>query len=134
MTMNYTASVKNVRAQALASKIDAATDPAHMIIYSGARPLGVGAITDQVALVTLVLKKPCYTSITDGILYLDTIVEQMVMTSGHATWARIVDGSGTPVGDMDIGVAGSGADIVLPTVDLIQGSYVRITAGQIREG
>lgn len=134
MTMSYSTDVKNARAQALVNKIDVATTPAKLILYSGVKPLGVGKVTDQVALVTLTLAKPCYTSISDGVIYLAAVPEQMVLTTGEVTWARIVTGADAPVGDVDVGITGSGADLMLPTTELIAGSYVRLTAGQLREG
>lgn len=133
MSLSYTVAVKNARAQALTNLIDASAAAGSITIYSGAAPTGVGAITDQVVLITIPLQKPCFSSITSGVITLAAITEQMVMTTGQAGWARIANGDGVAIADMSVGVNGSGADIELPTVDLIQGAYIRITAGQITE-
>lgn len=133
MSLIYSVAVRNARAQALTNLIDASSAAGSITIYSGVAPTGVGAITDQVALITIPLQKPCYSSITSGVITLSAITEQMVMTTGQAGWARITNGDGVAIADMSVGVNGSGADIELPTVDLIQGAYIRITAGQITE-
>jgi len=134
MSLTYTTAVKNARANALVNQIDVATNPATIILYSGTAPIGVGAITTQVALVTLPLQKPCYASITNGVITLNAIIEQMVQATGTAGFARLLDGDGIAIADMTIGINGSGEDIEIPTVNLIQGSYIRITTGQITEG
>ena len=131
--MRYSADVKNARAQATANKIDAGAGAGSLTIYSGDLPATLGDITTQTALLTLPLQKPCAALIENGVTTLATIAEQMVMVTGTATWALIKNGDGVAVVDLLVGVSGSGADIELPTVDLIQASYVRVTAGQISE-
>jgi hypothetical protein len=44
-----------------------------------------------------------------------------------------MDGSGTWVADMDVGVTGSGAVIQLNSTDIFQGGIVRITSAVIQE-
>ncbi len=133
MSLTYTTAVKNSRAQALANQIDASSAAGSLTIFTGAAPVGVGTVTTQTALVVMPLQKPCSASIANGILTLANITEQMVQTTGQAAWARLKNGDGVAIADMSVGLSGSGADIELPTVSLIQGSYVRITAGQISE-
>ena len=119
MSLTYTTAVKNVRAQALVGLIDAASNPGIMILYTGVAPVGVGTITSQQALVTLSLQKPCYATIENGVITLNSIAEQMVQTTGTAGFARLFDGNNVAIADMTIGVIGTGADIEIPTVDLI---------------
>lgn len=133
MSLTYTVAVRNARAQAMTNLIDASAAAGSITIYAGTAPAGVGAITNQIALITIPLSKPCYSSITSGVISLASISEQMVQITGHAGWARIANGDGVAIADMNVGITGSGADIELPTVDLIQGAYIRITAGQITE-
>lgn len=131
--MRYSTDVKNARAQATASKIDIGATAGSLTIYSGELPAVLGNITTQNALLTLALQKPCAALIENGVITLAAIAEQMVMVTGTASFALIKNGDGVPVIDMPVGVNSSGADIELPTVDLIQGAYIRITAGQITE-
>lgn len=133
MSMRYSVDVKNARAQATANKIDAGTGTGSLTIYSGELPVTLGNVTTQTAIVTLPLQKPCAAIIENGVTTLAAIAEQMVMVTGTATWALIKNGDGTPVVDLLVGVNGSGADIELPTTDLIQGAFIRVTAGQISE-
>jgi len=134
MSLTYTSDVKNARAQALVNQIDAGSSQASIILYTGSAPIDVGVITTELPLVTLTLPKPCYASIVNGVISLNVIPEQMVQATGAAGFARLLNGDGDAIADMTVGVNGSGEDIELPTVDLIQGSYIRITAGQITEG
>ena len=134
MSLTYTVAVQNARAQALTNLIDASATAGSITIYTGTPPAAVGTITDQVALITIPLQKPCYSSITSGVITLAAITEQMLLQTGQAGWARLKNGDGLAIADMTVGINGSGADIELPTVDLIQGAYIRITAGQITEG
>lgn len=131
--MRYSVDVMNARAQATASKIDVGASAGSLTIYSGSLPLMLGDITTQTVLSTLPLQKPCAAIIENGVTTLAAIAEQMVMVTGTASWALIKNGDGVPVVDLSIGVNGSEADIELPTVDLIQGAYIRITAGKITE-
>ena len=133
MSLTYTVAVKNARAQALTNLIDASAAAGSITIYTGAAPAAAGAITTQLPLIVIPLQKPCFASIASGVITLDAITEQMVQTTGAAGWARIANGDGVAIADMSVGVNGSGADIELPTVNLIQGAYIRITAGQITE-
>ncbi len=133
MSLSYTVAVRNARAQALTNLIDASATAGSITIYTGTAPDGVGAITNQIALIVIPLSKPCVASITNGVINLAAITEQMVTVTGKAGWARIKNGDGVAIADLTIGLNGSGADIELPTLDLIQGAYIRITAGQITE-
>ncbi|WP_320152566.1 hypothetical protein [uncultured Tolumonas sp.] len=133
MSMRYSVDVKNARAQATANKIDVGAGAGSLTIYSGELPVTLGNITTQTAILTLPLQKPCAAIIENGVTTLAAIAEQMVMVTGTATWALIKNGDGIPVVDLLVGVNGSGADIELPTTDLIQGAFIRVTAGQISE-
>lgn len=133
MSLSYTVAVRNARAQAFTNLIDASATAGSITIYTGTSPAGVGAITNQTALIVIPLSKPCVASITNGVITLAAITEQMVPVTGKAGWARIKNGDGVAIADLVVGLNGSGADIELPTLDLIQGAYIRITAGQITE-
>lgn len=133
MSMRYSVDVKNARAQATANKIDVGAGAGSLTIYSGELPVTLGNITTQTAILTLPLQKPCAAIIENGVTTLAAIAEQMVMVTGTATWALIKNGDGIPVVDLLVGVNGSGADIELPTTDLIQGAFIRVAAGQISE-
>lgn len=133
MSLSYTVAVKNARAQAFTNLIDASATAGSITIYTGTAPSGVGAITNQTALIVIPLQHPCVSSIANGVITLAAISEQMVPVTGKVGWARIKNGDGVAIADITVGLNGSGSDIELPTVDLIQGAYIRITAGQITE-
>lgn len=133
MSFSYSLAVKNARAHALTSLIDDGPTAGTITIYSGSAPASVGEVINQIALVVIPLNKPCYSSITNGVITLDAVVEQMVQVTERAGWARIANSQGVAIADMTVGVVGSDSDIELPTVDFIQGAYIKVTAGQITE-
>lgn len=132
--IEFSASIKNSRASAITSRIDASTTGGRIVIFSGEKPLGVGALTTQIELISFPLNKPSYASIDDGVITLRAIDEQMVATTGTAQFARIMDGDGGAVADISVGLIGSDADIKLPTLNVVQGAYIRLTSVKINGG
>lgn len=82
-----------------------------------------------VLLGTLTLSQPAGT-IANGILTLNTITEDSSADANNtATWGRFRDGDGNPVLDGSIGVAGSGADFIINTTNIVAGGPIRIADG-----
>jgi hypothetical protein len=133
-TITWSTAAKDARMQALADLIDGAGAPGEIHIYDGTPPDPPGGdVTTQVLLATLTLSLPCGT-VSGGALTLSPIEEEdLAPASGTATWARLVDGAGAWVADMDVGVTGSGAVIQLNATDIYQGGIVRITSAVIQE-
>jgi len=121
--------VRNAQLQALATLIDAGNAAATLSLYTGMAPSGMGAITNQQLLVSMLMAYPCTSKIEYGVLTFAAIAEQMVTGTGLAGWARIADSTGVALCDLSVAV--SGADFNLPTVDLIAGAYLRITGAAI---
>lgn len=139
--ISYTTAIKQSRAQALVTLIDAhATLPGCLKLYSGAKPASAGLDPEGTALVTVLLRHPCSSSVADGVVHLVDTEECLVDATGITVWARLVSGDGTVLGDMDVGPTGSGADIEIPSlgqdgsVQLIQGSFLRLVGATITEG
>lgn len=133
MSLSYSVAVKDARAHALTTLIDAGGSAGNITLYTGVAPVGVGDVTTQASLVVIQLQKPCYSSISNGVITLDAGIEQMVQVTGRAGWARIANSQGIAIADMTVGLTGSGSDIELPTLDFIQGAYIKVMAGQITE-
>lgn len=121
--------VRDAMLQVVADAIDAGSpSPGLIRIYDGTAPDPPGSdVTTQTLLAELTCSIPCGT-VANGVLTLAAIAEEdNAPATGTASWARIVDGAGAWVADLDVGVAGSGAAIVLNAVEIYQGGIVRIT-------
>lgn len=78
---------------------------------------------------TLILSKPVGT-VANGELVLAPITEDASAdTSGNATWARIQDGDGNEVMDLDVSDLNGSAPIKLNTTAIVQGGPIRINTG-----
>lgn len=121
--------VKDSMLQAVADAIDAgAPTPGQILIFDGTAPDPPGSdVTTQTLLAVITCSLPCGT-VTNGALSFAPLSEESnAPASGTATWARLTDGAGSWVADLDVGVAGSGAAIELNAVEIYQGGIVRIT-------
>lgn len=103
--MTFALSVISDRLQALTRALDA--DPAlpgKLVIYDGPRPSS-GDNPDPVSsvLATCVFPRPSLDSVTTFTLRLRQPLPTMVQTTGLATWARLTDGAGRFVADLDVG-------------------------------
>ena len=114
--MTFALSVISDRLQALTRALDAdPTLPGKLVIYDGPRPSN-GDSPDPVssALATCVFPRPSLDSVTTFTLRLRQPLPTMVTVTGLATWARLVDGTGRFVADVDVGT-----DDTLPLPEVI---------------
>lgn len=114
---------------AFAEAIDADTNPGEIRIYDGSMPANAEtAISGQTLLATLTFSSPPQSGVSNGVLTFDDITEDSEAdASGTATWARIVDGDGATIADVNVGT--SDATLILNTTSIVQGGPVRITSG-----
>lgn len=132
--ISFSTSVKNARLAAIAGAIDAGDSPASFVVYSGTRPSPGAAVTDQVALATLEVPQPFAADISSGVLTGAGFEEVMADADGEATWARLVDGEGGWVMDLDVGIEGSGADVTISSTTIYRGILTRISRMIFAEG
>lgn len=122
MAVNYRASLKATRMQAVLDDIDNHASPAFLEICSAAF---------AAVLATIPLSDPSFTRSADvltmaGVPKSDTSAD----ATGTAAVARIKDGGGTTIVN-NLTVGTSGTDIVLNSVSIVAGQTVSITAGTI---
>src|SRR5574343_71953 len=135
--MDVTIALRNSMLSAVAGAINAGSGTGKLRVYAGDIPATVGDITTQQLLLEAPLAKPAHASIVDGFLILKAIPEQMIITTGIASFAVIVDGDGSPVMSLSVGVTntpepGDYYDLPVPTTQFIAGAYFRIPSGSIR--
>ena len=130
MTIRYATSVKNARMVATAAKIDAGSGSAKLIFYTGTAPASNGAVTYQEKLAEFTLQKPA-TSISFGVMTALIDGRATVLKDGRIGWVRLVDGDGVAVADYDVGLAGSGADLILATLDVNKDSALELSGAEL---
>jgi len=134
MALGYAMDLRNARLDLVRDRIDADTDPGTIKIYSGTRPATGAAITSQVLLVTGTFDKPSAPDAVDGVLEFEDITYTNGITDGMATWARIEDGDGAFVADGSVGIAGSGADVIINSVGILEDGPVLHVSATITAG
>ena len=72
------------------------------------------------------LQKPA-TSISLGVMTALIDGRSTVIKDGRIGWVRLVDGDGVAVADYDVGLAGSGADFTLSTLDVNKDSALELS-------
>lgn len=88
-----------------------------------------------VLLATLTLNDPAAPAASGGVLTFDaTNVEGTAVADGTAAWARITDSADTFVMDADVGVSGSGAEVIVSTTTIATNGQVTLQSATLTEG
>jgi len=135
MAFSYNVDIRNARLELVRDAIDAGeTDPGTITIYSGTRPATGAAITDQIALAVGTFGDPCAPDPEDGLLTFAAIDYGEAIGTGTATWARIQDGDDGFAADADVGMAGSGADVIINSTGIVEFGAVTHVSASITAG
>jgi len=123
---------RNVRLQAIINEMDSSLTNGRISFYNGARPVTGGLVTSLIGEVTL--SNPSG-SVYEGVLVFNLILDELSTNlTDNVTWARITNGNGDFVMDLDCGEDGSGAEIIFDTISCIAGGKISIISGLIIEG
>lgn len=136
MTIGLSSTLRDNRLTVIKDAVDAGSGAGTLKFYTAPRPSTGGAGGDVTLLGTLTLNDPCGT-VSAGVLTFDvdpTIVDSSADDTGTAVWARLADSDGTFVADLSVGVAMSGADIILNTTSIVITGSITMTSGTITEG
>lgn len=122
--MSCSLSLVSDRLQALTRALDAdLTLPGRMLIYSEARPAsGQPPAVGALLLGTVHFPRPSLYSVAQNVLTLNNPLPVLVQYTGLAVWARLVNGAGQYIADVDVGI---GDEEVLI---LDENGYVALTA------
>jgi hypothetical protein len=116
---------------AITALIDAAPTPGTLEIFGGQQPAsaddGVGA---QQPIASLTFSRPAFGTPLNGVIGARPIDQRPAMASGTASWARILDGRGNAILDIDVGE--SGAALNLTSTQLFEHGPVVINALVLR--
>lgn len=126
MTIGMTTAVRNARMAAIKALIDA-SGSGKIIIYDDTRPATGGSGTT--ALVTLTMPNPCGPDPTSGVLNISGVPPVAATAASTATWARLTDGAGTPIIDLDVGT-----EVIMDSPITTVGEVVSISTISLTEG
>ncbi len=133
MTVGYATALRNSQLLAVSAAADAGTAAAIIRIYDGSRPETGGAVTNLLA--ELTMSDPAFAAPMGGVMVAGVIApDTATNAAGVATWFRVVDSTGAFVLDGSVGLAGSGADMVLDDVNILINQELRLGGFSITEG
>lgn len=122
MAVNYSATLKTTRMQAVLTAIDANASPGFIEICTTAYAS---------ILVTITLSKPSFSISADTLTALGVPKSGVAGNTGTAAIARIKDGAGTVVAQ-GLTVGTTGSDINLNSTSITSGQTVTLTAGTLQ--
>lgn len=127
MTVAITPEHNHARLSATLAFLDTGSAPARLRIYSGARPEMPWADPMGELLVEIRLSKPAGT-IGSGLLTLTQQENGLIVASGIASWARLVNGDDVAAMDLDCSDTDAGGDIQLISLMLYLGGDARMVS------
>lgn len=133
MTLNLSQTVKAARTAALKSSIDAAGTASILALYAEPRP-APGANSAATLLASIVLVYPCGV-IDDTGLHLVASGSAQAVGAGIANWARLSDGNGNWIMDVDCKQTGDTrqAELILDIAQFFPGAFVNLVSAVIAE-
>lgn len=122
---------KNLRLNALVDAISVGVPASRLNLMSGGQPAAGGS--SGIILASIPLPINLIGTLENGVLTFADIEVATVQQNGTTSWARIVDGEGNWVVDMDVGLNGSGASITIDNLTLFQGAFVSVISAVLQE-
>jgi hypothetical protein len=117
----------DARLQSVVAFLAAGAEAARVQVYDGARPALAGLPAGKL-LAAIALMEPIGT-VADGLLTIAPTSEVLIVNTGQATWARVVNGNGTLAWDCDVSDLNGTGELRLPSTTLYAGGYTRIVSG-----
>ena len=131
MIVNVSPAVATAMLSAVLAQIDAdSVNSATLTLYPAPMPspgsvLGIGS-----ALCVLYLADPAGT-VSAHVLTVTTPISAQRSASGTATWARLSDGAGNWIMDLNVTLAGAGGAVPLDQVEGYTGGFVTLTSAAL---
>lgn len=124
MTVAITQALNEARLAGVLAFLDAGAQRARLRIYAGTRPATPADAPAGTPLAEVPLAKPAGT-VSGGVLALAPYDEGLIVATGVATWARVVNGADQVAFDLDCSDTGGGGDVILASTQLYAGGGVR---------
>lgn len=121
---------RNAACNAVVDLLDAGAGDGTLKIYDGTRPANANtAVTTQVLLAQLTYADPAFGAAAAGVATANAIdSDASADDSGTASWFRSEDSDSNTVMDGDVGLSGSGANLILDSVSITAGQTVSVTS------
>jgi hypothetical protein len=103
-------------------------------VYSGSRPASANDAATGTLLGTKTGGSP-FGTVTGGVLTGSAVTGSTAVASGTASWFRVTASNGTTtVFDGDVGATGSGAEMILADVQIVEGGTLEVDSITITGG
>lgn len=133
--MNLNVTIRTAQAELVRTAFDAAATPGKFKFYTGTTPATGAAITTETLLGTLVMSYPCAPAASAGAFTFSAITsDNSADASGTIGWARGTDGGDAFVADFTVGIAGSGADIIVNSTTVVAGGTISMSSATYTQG
>jgi hypothetical protein len=136
MALSFSDALRNARANAITTAVDAGSGAGILEIRTGSKPTSPDDAATGTLLASITLNDPSFSSSSDGVITLDespTISDASADATGTAAHFRIKTSAGAGVVDGTVTATGGGGDLTLNTTSLVSGASVTITGGTITE-
>lgn len=130
MTVTITPEHNAARLAATLAFLDAGPQAARLRIYTGPRPASPSDDPTGTMLVEIALTKPAGT-FSGGVLALTQQADGLIVASGTATWARVVNGDGATAFDMDCSDGAGTGDCRLASTALFAGGDAKLVSANL---
>lgn len=110
--------------------LDSGAGAARLRLYSGARPATLGGDIAGTLLHEIAFTKPCG-SVAAGVLSLTQDGAPLILATGTAAWALLINGHGAAAMDMDCSLIGGAGECQLPTLLLYLGGTVLVVLSEL---
>lgn len=127
MTVAITVEHNEARLAGTLAFLDSGPEPARLRIYGGTRPPSPAALPSSAMLVEIRLTKPAGT-ISGGLLTLTQQEDGLIVATGVATWARLVNGFDVTALDLDCSGTDGDGDVKLASTNLYLGGDARMVS------
>lgn len=129
MQVTILADILTPMAAELAAGINAGAGDPQIEFYTADKPAGPAtAITTQTLLGTLVCSTPAVVASGATVTFASITADTSADADGTATWARIRNGDGLAVIDVDVSNGAGTGVIKLNTVSIVAGGLIQITS------
>ncbi|MBL0143863.1 MAG: hypothetical protein IPP91_17605 [Betaproteobacteria bacterium] len=125
--IEISAALNDARLAGVVAFLASGTSAEKMMVYDGARP-AFGATPTGILLVEIALLDP-FGTILDGVLTVAPPPPAMILATGVATWARVVNGADVIGWDWDVSDAAGSGNVKLDSVTLFAGGFASIISG-----
>jgi hypothetical protein len=125
MMERFSRRARNAALHAFSDMADAGLGPATLEVYDGNQPTSADdALSWNSPLALFAFPKPAFGLPHDGVIRARSTLTSVAAAAGVARWARIRDGNGQALLDIDVGTSGAGLNF--ETVEFEQGDEISI--------